>query len=410
MQKRNGQLKTFKNIGINFFARSAPPREIFFPRSRYERNEKQNMKQLITFVKKEFLHLLRDTRSLLILFGMPVVQLIIFGFAITTELGNSHIAILDNAKDETTQNIITRIDGSEYFDIDHTLKNNKQIEDAFKSGRIKAAVVFQQNFQNELSHNNKAQIQIIADATDPNQATTLTIYLTSIIMDYQNELIGNNTTPYSISTEMRMLYNPQLKGAYSSVPGVMGLILLLISAMMTSISIVKEKEFGTMEILLVSPMRPWFVIISKAIPYFVLSLVNVATILLLSVFVLGMPIKGSLFLLIAETILYILCSLSLGLLISTVTNSQIAAMLISLLGLMLPVVMLSGYAVPIANMPDILQWLSHASPARWYITIIKDVMIKGVGVYEVFKETIIILGMTLFFILISIKRFKIRLT
>ena len=346
---------------------------------------------------------------MLILFGMPVVQLLIFGFAITTEVRNTNIAILDNSKDEATQNIITRLESSEYFDIDHTLVDNSQIEKAFKTGKIKLAVVFQQNFQNELAHYNKSQIQIIADATDPNQATTLTNYISSIVMDYQTELNSQNKIPYTIETEMRMLYNPQLKGAYSSVPGVMGLILLLISAMMTSISIVKEKEFGTMEILLVSPMKPWFVIISKAIPYFVLSLVNVATILLLSVFVLGMPIKGSLFLLIAETILYILCALSLGLLISTVTNSQLAAMLISLLGLMLPVVMLSGYAVPIANMPDILQFISNASPARWYIAIIKDIMIKGVGPGEIIKETFIIFSMTLFFILISIKRFKIRL-
>jgi ABC-2 type transport system permease protein len=367
------------------------------------------MNQLSTFVKKEFYHILRDKRTLMILFGMPIIQLLIFGFAITTEVRNAKIAVLDNSKDEATQNIITRIESSDYFDIDHALISNKQIEKAFKTGRIKLAVVFQQNFQSQLVHNNKAQIQIITDATDPNQATTLTNYISSIIMDFQTELNSQFQTQYIIATEMRMLYNPQLKGAYSSVPGVMGLILLLISAMMTSISIVKEKESGTMEILLVSPMKPWLVIISKAIPYFILSLVNVATILLLSVIVLGMPIKGNLFLLIAETILYILCALSLGLLISTVTNSQLAAMLISLLGLMLPVVMLSGYAVPIANMPDILQFISNASPARWYIAIIKDIMIKGVGINEILKETLIILGMTLFFVFVSIKRFKIRL-
>ncbi len=367
------------------------------------------MNQLSTFVKKEFYHILRDKRTLMILFGMPIIQLLIFGFAITTEVRNAKIAILDNSKDEVTQKIITRIESSDYFDIDRVLISNEQIEKAFKTGRIKLAVVFQQNFQSKLAHNNNAQIQIITDATDPNQATTLTNYISSIVIDFQTELNSQSKIPYTIETEMRMLYNPQLKGAYSSVPGVMGLILLLISAMMTSISIVKEKETGTMEILLVSPMKAWLVIISKTIPYFILSLVNVATILLLSVFVLGMPIKGNLFLLISETILYILCALSLGLLISTATNSQLAAMLISLLGLMLPVVMLSGYAVPIANMPDILQFISNASPARWYITIIKDIMIKGVGINEILKETLIILGMTLFFVFVSIKRFRIRL-
>jgi len=208
---------------------------------------------------------------------------------------------------------------------------------------------------------------------------------------------------------MRMLYNPQLKGAYTSVPGVMGMILLLISAMMTSIAIVREKELGTMEILLVSPMQPGLVVISKVIPYFIISMINVATILILSVFVLGLPIEGSLFLLIASTIIYIFCALSLGILISTVTETQQAAMLISLLGLMLPVVMLSGYAYPIANMPTILQVLSNLVPAKWYIIIVKNIMIKGIGIEQIWKELLILLAMTGTFLLISIKRFKIRL-
>ena len=367
------------------------------------------MKQLITFVKKEFHHILRDTRSMLVLIGLPIVQLLIFGFAITTEVRNANIAVLDNSKDEVTQGITTKIESSQYFDIDRSITSNDQIEKAFKSGKIKLAVIFQPNFQNELSHSNKAQLQIIADATDPNQATTLTNYLSSIVRDYQNELNQQNKLPYTINTETRMLYNPQLKGAYTSVPGVMGMILLLISAMMTSIAIVREKELGTMEILLVSPMKPWLVVISKVIPYFIISLINVATILILSVFVLGLPIEGSLFLLIASTVIYIFCALSLGILISTVTETQQAAMLISLLGLMLPVVMLSGYAFPIANMPTILQILSNLVPAKWYIIIIKNVMIKGIGIEQIWKELLILLAMTGTFLIISIKRFKIRL-
>jgi len=346
---------------------------------------------------------------MLVLIGLPIVQLLIFGFAITSEVRNANIAILDNSKDEITQNIITKIESSQYFDIDRTISTNEQIEKSFKSGRIKLAIVFQPNFQNELSHSNKAQLQIIADATDPNQATTLTNYISSIVMDYQNEMNKQNKLPYTIKTEMRMLYNPQLKGAYTSVPGVMGMILLLISAMMTSIAIVREKELGTMEILLVSPMKPWLVVISKVIPYFIISLINVATILILSVFVLGLPIEGSLFLLIGSTIIYIFCALSLGILISTITETQQAAMLISLLGLMLPVVMLSGYAFPIANMPAILQILSNLVPAKWYIIIVKSVMIKGIGIEQIWKELLILLAMTGTFLLISIKRFKIRL-
>lgn len=367
------------------------------------------MKQLLSFIKKEFNHILRDRRTMLVLFGMPMVQLIIFGFAITTEVRNAKIAILDNSKDELTQRLVTRIESTEYFEIEKTISNNNQIESAFKSGRIKLAIIFQPNFQNELFHTNRAQIQIISDATDPNQATTLANYVSAVVADFQNELVELNKIPYSIDTEIRMLYNPQLKGAYTSVPGVMGLILLLVSAMMTSISVVRERELGTMEILLVSPMKPWLVIISKAIPYFILSIVNVITILLLSTTLLDMPINGSLALLFSVTILYILCALSLGLFISTVANSQLAAMLISLVGLMLPVVMLSGYAFPIANMPDLLQWLANLSPAKWFIIIIKNIMIKGIGIEGIWKETLVLIAMTLIFMLISIKRFKIRL-
>ena len=367
------------------------------------------MKQLITFIKKEFHHILRDKRSMLVLLGLPVVQLLIFGFAITTETRNCNIAILDNSKDEATQNIITRIESSTYFDIDRTLSSNDQAYKAFKTGRIKLAIVFQPNFQNDLLHTNKSQIQIITDASDPNQANTLTNYVSAIVMDYQQELNQNFNLPYTINTEIRMLYNPQLKGEYSSVPGVMGMILLLISAMMTSISIVKEKEIGTMEVLLVSPMKPSVVIASKVIPYFIVSLINVITILLISGFVFGIPIKGSFILLSFITIIYIICSLALGILISTVTSSQQAAMLISLMGLMLPVVMLSGYAFPIANMPLILQIISNIIPAKWYIIMVKDVMIKGIGLFEIWKELLIILGMTTFFLVVSIKRFKVRL-
>ncbi len=367
------------------------------------------MKQLLTFIKKEFHHILRDKRSMLVLLGLPIVQLLIFGFAITTETRNCNVAILDNSKDEATQNIITRIESSTYFDIDRTLSSNDQIENVFKTGRIKLAIIFQSNFQNDLLHANKAQIQIITDASDPNQANTLANYVRAIVMQYQQELNQNKELPYTINTEIRMLYNPQLKGEYSSVPGVMGMILLLISAMMTSISIVKEKEMGTMEVLLVSPMKPSIVIASKVIPYFIVSLINVITILLISNFVFDIPIQGSFLLLSLITILYIICALALGILISTVTSSQQAAMIISLMGLMLPVVMLSGYAFPIANMPIILQVISNIIPAKWYIIMVKDVMIKGIGLFEIWQELLIIIGMTTFFLVLSIKRFKVRL-
>jgi ABC-2 type transport system permease protein len=367
------------------------------------------MKQFLSFVKKEFYHIGRDRRTLFILLGMPIMQIIIFGFALTNEVKNSKIAILDNMKDMATTAISQELDASRYFDVVQYLHSYEEIEAAFKKGSIKLAVVFPQQFNTDLQHFNTAQVQLVADASDPNVATTLTNYATAVIMDYQDRVINNRKLPYTIKTEMRMLYNPQLKGAYSFVPGVMAMVLLLVCTMMTAITIVKEKETGTMEIMLVSPVRPLKIIIAKAVPYLLLSIVNIASILLLSVFVLDVPINGSLLLLVAESILFILTSLALGLLISSSTDSQQTAMFISLTGLFLPTVMLSGFMFPIENMPLPLRILSNVVPSKWYYIIVKNVMIKGVGLGAVWKETLILAGMTVFLLGLAIKKFKIRL-
>jgi ABC-2 type transport system permease protein len=367
------------------------------------------MKQFLIFVKKEFYHVLRDKKTLLILFGMPVMQVLIFGFALTNEVKNSRIAILDNAKDATSQQIIQKIDASRYFDIEKNLSNDQEIEDAFKDGKIKLAIIFSENFNHNLSHQNKAQLQIIADATDPNTANTLTNYISAIIFDYQNSINKTSQIPYRIVTEVKMLYNPQLKGVHNFVPGVMALVLMLVSVMMTAISIVKEKETGTMEILLVSPFKPVLVILSKAVPYLFLSLINVASILLLSVFVLDLPINGSIVLLFAESTLFIITCLTLGIFISIKTKSQQVAMLISLMGMLLPTMMFSGFMFPIENMPVPLQVISNIIPAKWYYIIVKAIMIKGLGISAIWKETLVLCGITLFFFVLSLKSFKIRL-
>lgn len=344
-----------------------------------------------------------------ILLGMPVVQIVIFGFALTNEVKNAKIAVLDNAKDAMSASLISQVSASKYFDIEENIFSYNDIETAFKEGKIKLAIVIPQHFAEDIQHFNKTQIQLIADASDPNVANTLTNYATSIIMDYQKRITGNATLPYTINTEMRMLYNPQLKGAYNFVPGVMAMVLLLVCTMMTAITIVKEKEMGTMEIMLVSPMRPQLVVLAKAIPYLVLSAVNIASILLLSVFVLEVPINGSLVLLVFESLLFTLVSLSLGLLISAGAQSQQTAMFISLVALFLPTVMLSGFMFPIENMPLPLRIISNVVPAKWYYSIVKSVMIKGTGLHTVWKETLILFGMMSFFLTLAIKRFKIRL-
>jgi ABC-2 type transport system permease protein len=283
------------------------------------------------------------------------------------------------------------------------------VEEEFKKGKIKLAVVFPQHFGEDLQHFNKAQVQLIADASDPNTANQLTNYATAIIMDYQNRITQERKLPYTINTEMRMLYNPQLKGAFNFVPGVMAMVLLLVCTMMTAITIVREKEMGTMEVMLVSPMRPQMVVLAKAVPYLILSTINIASILLLSRYVLDVPINGSLILLVFESILFTLVSLSLGLLISSGAESQQSAMFISLIGMFLPTIMLSGFMFPVENMPLPLRIVSNVVPAKWYYIVVKSVMIKGVGLHVIWKETLILAGMMLFFLTLAIKKFKIRL-
>lgn len=376
-----------------------------------EQNKGRSKKNsaLFAFIRKEFYHIFRDKRTMFILLGMPIVEIIIFGFALTNEVKNAKIAVFDQSSDQASLSLTQQLDASRYFDVAAHINSYNGIEAAFRKGAVKLAVVFPKNFNEDLLHFNRAQVQLIADASDPNVATTLTNYATVIIQDYQDRITQGRQLPYTIRTEQRMLYNPQLKGAYSFVPGVMAMVLMLICTMMTAVTIVKEKETGTMEIMLVSPLQPLKIIIAKAVPYLLLSLVNIASILLLSTFVLGVPIQGNLFLLIGEGVLFIITTLALGLLISASTGSQQTAMFISLTGMFLPTVMLSGFMFPIENMPKPLQVISNIVPARWFYSIVKDVMIKGLGFAAVWKETLILAGMTVALLALSIKKFKIRL-
>lgn len=367
------------------------------------------MKQFITFLKKEFAHVLRDRKTLLILFGMPIAQILIFGFALTNEVKNAKIVVVDYANDVSSQKLLRKLEASQYFEIQKTIMHANQIEDAFQEGVVKLAVVIPSNFANDLAHENHAQIQVITDASDPNTANTLTNYVTSIVLDYQQELTRSMGISYRIVPETRMLYNPQLKGVYNFVPGVMALVLMLVCVMMTAVSIVREKELGTMEILLVSPFKPLMVVLSKAIPYLLLSLIIVAIILLLSVFVLDLPIHGSIPLLFAESTLFIITCLTVGIFISIRTASQQVAMLISLMGMMLPTILFSGFMFPVENMPVALQIISNIVPAKWFYIIVKSIMIKGLGFAGIWKETLILAGITVFLLIVSLKNFKIRL-
>ncbi|WP_149273014.1 ABC transporter permease [Pareuzebyella sediminis] len=367
------------------------------------------MKRFVGFVRKEFYHIFRDRRSLFILFGMPIAQILLFGFAITNEINNVDIAILDQSNDVTSKEIINKIAASKHFSIVDIIQQESSIESIFKKGKVKAVLQFENNFGRHLIKEKQATVQILTDATDPNMANTISNYISSILKNYQQELNNTVSIDYQIVPQSRMVYNAELKSVYMFVPGVMTVILMLVSAMMTSISITREKEQGTMEILLVSPLKPFQVIVGKVFPYIFLSVINAVVIVLLSIFIFNVPVKGSLFLLGFESILFIITSLALGILISTISATQQTAMMISLMGLMLPTILLSGFIFPISSMPLPLQGISNIIPAKWFIIIVKGIMLKGVGIGFLLKETLILFAMTLVFMGISVKKYKIRL-
>ncbi|MDR1737445.1 MAG: ABC transporter permease [Candidatus Symbiothrix sp.] len=367
------------------------------------------MKQLYAFVQKEFLHIFRDVRTILLIIGIPVAQILIIGFAVSTEVKNIKTAIYDPSNDVSTRQIIDKLAVSEYFNIVEYLSNPDQIEDRFQRGDIQFAMVFGDRFHENLYHNGNASVQLLADATDPNQGTVAANYAAAIISDYAQTMMSDLNIPFQIMTQVQMLYNPSMRSSYDFVPGLMGLIFILICAMMTSIAIVREKETGTMEVLLASPVKPIYIVLAKMAPYFLISWFILIVILLMSVFLLHVPITGNLLWLNVFSLIYIVLSLALGLLISTIVNTQVAAMLASGMGLMMPFMILSGMMFPIESMPTFLKIVSCIIPARWYISGVRKVMIEGAGVEHILPELLILTAMASFIILVSLKNFKKRL-
>ncbi|HHV85491.1 MAG TPA: ABC transporter permease [Petrimonas sp.] len=367
------------------------------------------MKQFFSFVNKEFYHIFRDGRTMLILLGMPVVQILLFGFAINMEVQNIRTVVFDPAQDVATREIAERMAVNPYFNMRGYVYSPDEVNSLLKQGKIDVAVIFEPNFNENLVHSKRAQIQIITDASNPNTGTISANYVTAIIGEYQKKMLQPGNIPCQIDVDSKLLYNPEMKSAYTFVPGIMGLVLMIICAIMTSISIVREKEHGTMEVLLASPLKSGTILISKTVPYLALSFINLITILLLSYFVLNVPIRGNLALLVSISILFIFLALSLGLFISTLVQTQVTAVLISGIGLMMPTLILSGMIFPIDNMPIPLQWVSSMVPARWYISAVKKVMIEGLGFMYVAKEVGVLAGMALLLIGASVVKIKTRL-
>ena len=375
------------------------------------------MKQFIAFVIKEAKHILRDKRTMLILFGMPVVLMLLFGFAITTDVKNVRTVVVTSEMSPRTQEAVERLAQSEYFTITQTVSTPQEAEQLIRSQKADMSLTPSpipaeaptRSLSPKGEGGRSLQWQIMVDGSDPNMAQQWTTYAQSILSQPVGDRRYSLPSLFGEGQGVRLLYNPQMKSAYNFVPAIMGMLLMLICAMMTSISIVREKEKGTMEVLLVSPVRPLMVIIAKAVPYLVLAFAILITILLMARFVLGVPLAGSLFWILAVSTLYILLALSLGLLISNVAQTQLVALLLSAMVLLMPVVMLSGMLFPVESMPTILQWISAIVPPRYYIEAMRKLMIMGVGIGEVAREVVVLAGMTVVLLAIALKKFNVRL-
>ncbi len=368
------------------------------------------MKEFRKFITKEFLHIFRDRRTILIVLIMPIVQIVLFGFAVSTDINNARVDIVGDMGDRLVMQIAERMDNNRYLQVESRYESPVEVGGRFRRSEVDVAVCFEKDFEKKLTKNGRAAVKIIGDASDPNSAQVIVNYVTGVINDVVEEINGQD----GVSSSGRMptveyVYNPAMKSSYNFVPGVMSLILMLICSMMTAISIVREKENGTLELLLVSPIRPAWIIISKAVPYLVLSVVNLVTIFLLSRYVIDVPVRGSMLLIALVSLVFIFASLSLGLLISTVASTQRVALLISGMGMMMPTMIFSGVIFPCESMPVVLQWVSDIIPAKWYIIMIKKVMIEGVGLEYIVKELVILSSMAVFLFVTSVKLFKTRL-
>lgn len=381
------------------------------------------------FVKKEFLHIFRDIRTVMILVLMPLVQILLFGFALSAEVKNVKFGVLDLAKNSASKQLIAHLSDNPYFalyeNLDTQARTKGELLSVFNGGRVDFILIIPSDFamgaksnstanlsvnSNEnlgtnasANLNTNSQIQLILDASDANRASTINLYVSNIIA----QSFSAQNSPIKIATTM--LFNPQGKSAPNFVPGLLGLILMLICAMMTSISIVREKEQGSMEVLLISPLRPVLVIISKLVPYFLLSFGILTLTLVVCVFVLDLKVAGSLLALTLFCLLYIVLALSIGLMVSNLAKTQIVAMLVCAVLFMMPVMMFSGMLFPVESMPQILQFVSHLIPTKWFIIGVKKIMIEGLSFVYAFKEIAILSLILILVLFISLKTYKIRL-
>ncbi len=367
-----------------------------------------NAAALRAFIMKEVRHILRDRQTLTILLLMPLVQVVLFGFALRSDVRDIRLAVVDPSPDHATVALRSRFIGTGRFRVVADAASADVLEPIFRRGRADAALVIDPEFGSNLDRGLPARLLLVTDASDPNTGTTMQAYVRAVINDYRADL-RSGAAGARIVPQMRMRFNPTLESVNLFIPGLIALVLTLVSALMTAISLSREKERGTLEILLVSPLRPAQIIVGKVLPYLMLALANVVTALVAAWAVFRVPFRGSVLLLVAESLVYSIVALALGVLIASKTPSQRAAMLGALLGTMLPNTLLSGMIFPIASMPEWLQPVTNVVPARWFIVIARGIMLKGVGLEHLWRETLVLVGMMGVVLVIGIRSFKPRL-
>lgn len=360
------------------------------------------MKELRMILKKEFIHIIRDKITLALVLAMPIALVLLFGFTISTDIRNAKISVLDQAKDSQSKLLVDKITASGYFQVVAYPENEVEIDNDFKNKGIKLAVIIPPHFEEKLSKEHVANLQVINDVSDLNVASILNNYVRAVVQGYTEEYNQDSQAGFDITT--KMLYNPESNSVYMFVPGIITLIMVLVTALMSSITLAREKETGTMRMLLITPVKKIHIIIGKVIPYMAISFIGTIAILIISVTVFKMPINGSLLMLLILCIIFMLTSASFGLLISSISQTQVDAMMITMMGLFLPTVLLSGFLFPLNSMPMVFQVLANVFPAKWFILAIKDVMIKGSGIFDIWMYLLILLVMAVVFIIFSLTR------
>jgi ABC-2 type transport system permease protein len=360
-------------------------------------------------IRKEVWHILRDWQTLIIVLAMPVFMMFLYGYALDVNITDVKVLVEDPSPSVETAQLIRAIDKSSLFKVVGVVRSAGYPGDVFRKLPVKALFRFPPDFSANLRRpGSPASVQVLIDGSDQNLGTILRNAAEPFLQKSTLELL-HVPLPASVTVHQTILYNPKQKSAMYFVPGLMVIILMMISAMLTSLTLTREKELGTMEQMLVSPIKPWEIMVGKITPYIALAAVDGALILLVGYFVFGVVISGSLLLLSVASLIYIFTALALGLLISTVARKQEHAMMIVLPVTVMPTVLLSGFMFPLPSLPVWLQWLAHIIPATYFLEVVRGIILKGVGL-EVLWTPMLVLGcMGLFLLAVSIRKFQVKL-